>query len=113
MIQKLVLRPLTIIILLSLLFNIITWAVAIFVFPQSGPAAILHYTVPLGVDFIGESRQIYILPLIGLVIIVGNTALGWLIHRPSLRAAWVLWAVLPGIQVILFAATVLLWQFNQ
>lgn len=106
-------KPLVLILSSSLLLNAAVWLVAIFVFPRTGPAAILHYTVPIGVDFIGESRQIYVLPLIGLVIVAGNAALGWLIHRPSLRAAWVLWAALPGIQIILLAATILLWQFNR
>lgn len=106
-------RPLPLVIAVSLALNLACWATAAFVFPQAGPAAILHYTVPLGVDFIGESRQIYVLPLIGTLILASNAALGWLIRRPSLRAAWVLWAALPGVQIILLAATLLLWQFNR
>lgn len=113
MIQKLVLRPLTIVIALSLLLNIGTWAVTIFVFPQAGSAAILHYTVPLGVDFIGESRQVYVLPTIALAILIGNLAVGLLIRRPSRRAAWLLWSTIPVVQIVLLAATILLWQFNR
>lgn len=113
MVSKILLQPLVIVLAVSILFNAAAWLVAMIVFPEPSPAAILHYTVPLGVDFIGESRQIYVLPAVGLVVLVGNTILGWLIRRPSVRAAWVLWAALPGIQLILLAAVVMLWQFNR
>lgn len=112
MLQNMI-RPLPLVLGVSLLLNLATWLLAIFVFPQAGPATVLHYTAPLGVDFIGESRQIYVLPLIGLVMLAGNAALGALIHRPAVRAAWVLWATLPPIQIILLVATTLLWQFNR
>lgn len=111
--NKIFTKPLPIIFGSSLLLNAITWFIAIFAFPKAGPAAILHYTVPLGVDFIGESRQIYVLPTIGLIVLAGNLATGWLIRRSSHRAAWLLWMALPGIQIILLTATILLWQFNR
>lgn len=106
-------KPLSLVIAISVLLNGATWLVALLLFPQGGPIAILHYSVPLGVDFIGESRQIYVLPLVGLVILAGNAALGWVTQRPSLRAAWVLWATLPGVQTIFLVAAILLWQFNR
>ena len=106
-------QPLILAIGASALLNLAAWVVAVFLFPKAGPAAILHYSVPLGVDFIGESRQIYALPIIGLTIFIGNVALGWLIRRPSIRAAWMLWGALPGIQAILLIAIIALWQFNR
>lgn len=97
----------------SAALNIILWGLAFFLFPHGSPATILHYTAVIGVDFIGGSRLIYVLPLLGAVIILMNSALGFAMENSSRRAAWILKSTTLSIQCILFLALIVLWQLNR
>jgi hypothetical protein len=66
----------------------------------------------VGIDFIGEGRQIMVLPLVGGVILVGNCLLAVALWRWSPRASFVLLAAVPGIQAVLLAAVWLLRNLN-
>lgn len=60
---------------LSLLFvlNIINWLLAFYVNNNvSQNLVVLHYNVNLGVNLIGEARDIYIIPTLGLTFIIIN-----------------------------------------
>ena len=45
---------------------------------------ILHYNVDFGIDLIGNVRQIYIIPLIGLVIVLFNLILLSFAYRKNI-----------------------------
>lgn len=107
------LTPLAGVLAVSAAFNALLWVAAIWVFPRNTPVAILHYSAIVGVDFIGGSRQIYVLPLIGLAVLVGNTTLGYLIRPVSWRAAWLLWGATLLVQSVLVLAFSILWQLNR
>lgn len=96
----------------SLLLNVILWVLAATTFPKDTSATILHYTSGVGIDFIGESRQIYILPAIGLFLLSGNTVLAHLVKRSSPRAAWVLWLGTPAVEIILLVSYAVLLILN-
>lgn len=81
-------------------------------FPTDSEAAVLHYTVGSGIDFIGSGEQIKALPMIGLALLLINLSLGYMIVRASVLAAWIFWSSLPFIQVILGAAFLILWRHN-
>ncbi|MDD5397135.1 MAG: hypothetical protein PHW24_03700 [Candidatus Moranbacteria bacterium] len=69
----------------SLMVNAINWGmIAFFIRPVDFPI-ILHYNVYFGVDVIGAWWQVYFLPLIGLVILSVNTALGYLFYQQKER----------------------------
>lgn len=97
--------------LVSGVLNVITWVATRF-FPVNDPAAVLHYSIDIGVDFIGQGEQIMVLPLIGSLLIVFNTILGFSLVRANWRAAWVLWTVMPVVQLILLGVFFLLWRIN-
>ncbi len=105
-------RPLVLIILVSVSLNIAIWLLAFFLFPASD-AAVLHYSIGIGIDFIGSGRQIYLLPVIGLVVLVGNTLLGVVVKRTDLRSAWLLWSTILPVQVVLLGSFLLIWLVNK
>jgi hypothetical protein len=91
---------------------LVTWWMALKYFPDNDPAAVLHYSIDLGIDFVGEGKQIVALPQIGTTLLGFNTILGMILYRADRRAAWLLWVTIPVIQVILLGATWLLWRAN-
>jgi hypothetical protein len=63
-----------IIILIGL--NLLIWFLALFVnYNVSQSLIVLHYNIDFGVDLIGEAKRLYIIPLLGLVIILINKIL--------------------------------------
>lgn len=96
----------------SALLNGTIWWLTLTVFPVDSGATILHYTIDVGVDFIGEGKQITSLPIMGLAIIVFNTIMGVALLRADQRASWLLWSVMPPIQLTLLLAFYLLHEVN-
>lgn len=96
----------------SLFINIVLWLLVLLVFPHNNPTAILHYSIDIGIDFIGASKQIIVLPVTGLIILFGNTALGAALWRTDAKTAWIFWSVIPSIQLILLGSFILIWQAN-
>lgn len=105
--------PLGIILTISILLNIALWLQASLMFSHDNPAAILHYSIDVGIDFIGQGKQIIVLPLIGFLLLIGNTVLGVGLKRADIRSAYILWSAIPVIQLILQGAFILIWQVNQ
>lgn len=97
----------------SLILNAILWALALFLFPHDSPNAVLHYNIDVGIDFIGESRQIIMLPIAGLLLLFGNSLLAAVLRSTDRRAAWLLCYITPILQLILISAFFLVWQANQ
>ncbi len=50
-------------------------------------SVILHYNVDFGIDLIGNARQIYIIPLMGLVIVLFNLILLSFVYRKNIASA--------------------------
>ena len=105
--------PLGIILTISILLNVALWLQTSLMFSHDNPTAILHYSIDVGIDFIGPGKQIIILPLAGLILLVGNTVLGAGLKRADIRSAYILWSAIPVIQLILQGAFILIWQVNQ
>jgi len=69
----------------SLIVNVANWAlIAFFNRPVDFPI-ILHYNVYFGVDVIGDWWQVYLMPLIGLLILLVNAILGYLFYQQKER----------------------------
>lgn len=82
-------------------------------FPLNTSAVILHYSVGVGIDFIGDGNQINILTYIGGIFFILNIILGHLVYNTSRPAAWVIWSINPISQAFLLIAYALLWQLNR
>jgi len=96
----------------SLILNAVLWLLVLLLFPHDSGTAVLHYNTDVGIDFIGPSAQITMLPTAGLLLLIGNSLLGAALQRADKRATWVLWGSLPVLQLILLGSFILVWQAN-
>ena len=92
--------------ILSFLANAINWIILkIWIKPVEFPI-ILHYNVYFGVDLLGNYRQTYILPLIGLSLLVINLLLAMYFYAQKERiASYVLLMATLMIQLSLIVAS--------
>jgi hypothetical protein len=97
---------------LSGIANAALWLLAWTLFPIQDPNIVLHYTTGGGIDFIGQGSTIFNLPLAGLLLLVLNTFIGVLVYRVERPAAWLVWAIMPLIQVSLLVGFFLLLYVN-
>jgi hypothetical protein len=104
-------RPVVVMMLIGVVLNAVLWLFSLFGFPKHD-VAILHYSVDVGIDFIGEGKQIIVLPAIGLLILVGNYILGSAVYKADKSSAWLVWSTAPIIQLILISAFFLIWRAN-
>lgn len=96
----------------SVALNIFLWYVALYHYPRESQAAILHYSIDVGIDFIGEGKQITSLPVLGALLALFNSVIGIALLRADQRASWMLWSVVPIVQTFLLVAFYLLWRVN-
>jgi len=94
------------------MLNAVLWALVLAMFPRNSPAVVMHYSIDVGIDFIGEGKQIIMLPIAGLVIAGINMQVGWLLRRSDPGSAYVAWAMGPIAQVLLLGAFALIWRAN-
>lgn len=94
------------------LLNAVLWVLILTKFDRSNPATVLHYSVDVGIDYIGEGGRVTTLPIIGLSMLVLNSLLGWLLFKTEPRISWQVWAVTPIVQLVLLLSIVLLITVN-
>ena len=92
--------------ILSSVVNLTNWIILrIWVKPVDFPI-ILHYNVYFGVDLIGDYRQVYLLPLIGLVLFTINLVLSIYFYQLKERiASYILLIAMLMIQLSLLVAS--------
>ena len=66
---------------LSVIINAFIWLWFIFIFRNMNDLIPLHYTIYFGIDLIGEKVKIFILPQVGLFIIIVNNFLSLLLYH--------------------------------
>lgn len=105
-------RPHFILITLAGLCNLAMW-IWLAVNIQPGTDSIfLHYTILVGVDYIGQWWQVFYLPLTGLLIFAVNMALGCLLYNVDRFISYVLLMVNLASQALLLVAAALLVFLN-
>lgn len=93
--------------------NIINWFLANYVNKHvSQSLVVLHYNVNLGVNLIGDVRDIYIIPTLGLVFIVINFLLLLNFYRRSRFLIHLLLGFSVLINLSLIASTVSIYLIN-
>ncbi len=66
------------------------------------PIIPLHYSAGGRADRTGAATQIFILPLIGVLAVLGNTLLGGLFYRREQMASYLLWGGAALVEVLLW-----------
>lgn len=110
---KLAYRASGIILLVSLAINGLTWLAADRISAESSVTTILHYSADFGIDYIGDSSTVTVLPKVGLILLMFNLLLGLSILKVEPRASWVLIVSTPFLQMGMLVALFLIWRINQ
>ncbi len=79
--------------------------------PQEGPI-FLHYNIYFGVDLIGEWYRLYLLPGVGIIILLINVYLGYLCYKRHAILAVLVLSLTVFIQAILLISAYLLIRVN-
>ncbi|MEO6077929.1 MAG: hypothetical protein ABIP54_04035 [Candidatus Andersenbacteria bacterium] len=98
--------------LLSVVLNAFLWILVLATFPKHDPSAILHYTAGVGIDFVGSPLQIFVLPGIGLAVLLINGLLARFVKSVSSIAFWIFWASLPILELMLLGVYIILLRLN-
>ncbi len=111
---KLYIRKLPIIVfgLIAIVLNIFSWLWISFQIPYTDESLFLHYNILFGVDAIGEGWRIFFVPLVGLIILIINIVIGWLVYRKDHFISQLLVASAAFCQVFVVIATILLVFLN-
>lgn len=97
---------------LSLFLNIFVWVWLLWkIRPQVDPI-FLHYNILFGVDYIGEWWRILFLPLTGLIILLLNAIIGWLMFRQEKFVAYLLNSITLICQIFLLLTSYFLIYLN-
>ncbi len=98
---------------LSLFFNLAMWvSLKIFVRPVDFPI-ILHYNVYFGVDSIGNYAEVYLMPAIGIILLVLNFLLSLYFYKHKKRiASYLLLMAALMIQLSLVVASISIILIN-
>jgi hypothetical protein len=98
-----------------LVLNIVTWITAKYIAVVVDADQIaLHYSVGFGIDYYGDTNQIYVIPFLGLVVILLNFALYSLIssYKDKNFIAHVLFASALVVNIVLLIATYSVYIIN-
>lgn len=96
----------------ALLLNGLSWGWIAFQVPRDVAQVFLHYTILFGVDTVGGWHDLFLPPLGGFLILLGNGLLGWWLFQTDKYLAHFLNAMAALVQVFLFGAAYLLVMLN-
>ncbi len=96
----------------SFVLNGLLWFGAHQYFTPDSTTTVLHYNADFGIDFIGDSSNINVLPQIGVILCLFNLLVGLAIFRVEPRSAWVLWFTSPFLQIGLAISLYVIWRIN-
>lgn len=89
----------------SLLINLIIWLILFFkIQPQNQPI-VLHYNIYFGIDFIDQWYKIYFIPSLGLLFILLNLIISFVVYREERLLVYFLLSASLFIQILLVIAS--------
>lgn len=97
----------------TLFVQLFSWGYLLRLLPPSSEPVFLHYTILVGVDFIGPAWQAYLLPLGGLIIVLVNYAVGFITFNQGRFLARLLSVSTFFLQLLLAGAVVFLVGLNK
>jgi len=99
--------------ILLLVLNLLIWFFSYRISSKaSQDLVILHYNVDFGVDLVGNIRQIYIIPLLGVIIFFANFFLLLIVERDKKFLSHLLFITAIACNVFLLASLSLVYIVN-
>jgi hypothetical protein len=100
------------VIALSVIINLVMWAYLFAHRIKSDYPIILHYNLFFGVDVLGDYEKVFLLPFLGLVILLLNSILGQFFYKTEKLASYILTLNILIIQILLMASSYLIIKVN-
>jgi len=97
---------------LSILLNLSLWIYFIQNTKESIYPIILHYNLIFGVDYLGDYEKIYLISFTGLVLILFNSVLGYILYKKEKLASYFLVSGNVLVQFFLIMSGYLIIQIN-
>ncbi|MEA2088888.1 MAG: hypothetical protein U9O55_03560 [Patescibacteria group bacterium] len=97
--------------IISIIINSIIW-INLLRIKKVGEMIPLHYNVYFGIDYIGDWHKIFIVPLIGIIILIINFLLALLIYYKDKFISYILVFTVLFVQIILFLASLSIVWIN-
>ena len=104
--------PIVIPFVLSVVANVVTWGWLAWFFKPTSEPIFLHYNVLFGVDYIGDWHRVFLLPVVGVSILLINTLLGWLLASRDIVVAYILQVISLLSSSLLLLMALLLVEIN-
>ncbi|MBX4205105.1 MAG: hypothetical protein KW788_02880 [Candidatus Doudnabacteria bacterium] len=98
---------------LSLLINIIHWALLYFKLGRSAGTIILHFNFIYGADFVDKAKYIYLVPGIALILLAADLILANYFYKKEKLAAYFLNFSSLVIQIIFLTASIAIILVNE
>lgn len=99
-------------IIASAVLNLMSWFWLIYNIRPQDEHIFLHYTALFGVDLIGPWYKIFFLPLVGLILLITNIFIGWIIFRKDKTIGYLSNGISVFLQVLILIASHLLVLLN-
>ncbi|OHA45907.1 MAG: hypothetical protein A3A80_04515 [Candidatus Terrybacteria bacterium RIFCSPLOWO2_01_FULL_44_24] len=99
-------------VLSSALINLTLWIIVWRGFPPSEIPYVIHYSILSGSDIFGTQQNLYIVPFLGLVLLVLNTAIAIFIKNREGLLFYIFYVFPIILQIFLFIALMALLRFN-
>tara|TARA_Y100000031_G_C8180467_1_gene366205 strand:+ start:458 stop:814 length:357 start_codon:yes stop_codon:yes gene_type:complete len=97
---------------IALLLDVFIWAYLAWFIRPTDELLVLHYTIHFGVDYIGKWSEVFVVPLIGLLFLLVNSALSWWFYR-RIRVLSIMFNITSAtIQIALAGVAVLIVFLN-
>lgn len=97
---------------LAVIGNATSWLLLWWLVPQQAPSTILHYNVFFGPDAFGSWYQLFVLPAIGLAVMLLNGYGTWWLWRIDRFLSYSLTSGAVAVQVVVLIAVILLIRVN-
>ena len=97
---------------LSLLLNLSLWIYFFQNKKESDYPIILHYNLIFGVDYLGDYEKIYFVSFVGLILILFNSILGYILYNKEKLASYFLVFSALIVQIFLIVAGYLIIGIN-
>lgn len=104
--------PILIMNLISLAVNVFIWVWLLWQIGPTSEPIFLHYNILFGVDYIGEWWRVLFLPIFGLLILLVNLVLGWVLYNRDKLFSYLLTVGALLCQLFLLVAACLLVFLN-
>lgn len=96
----------------ALLLNLAAWLWLLFGASHRSQDAVLHYTILFGVDQVGGFGALYTAPIIGLIILLINLLVAWLLYSYDTFIAVLIMVATDFIELMIFGTAAVLVFLN-